>query len=75
MFPNSNKAGLVCYSQKNFRQVGEPQSEVVIRGPREGFVVVIRTNISMIRSKLPNANLKVRLKKIGTESKTFTAVI
>jgi spore germination protein KA len=31
-------------------QVGEPQSEVVIRGPREGFVEVIRTNVAMIRS-------------------------
>jgi hypothetical protein len=75
LFPDSSKAGLVCYSKKTFRQVGEPQSEVVIRGPREGFVEVIRTNIAMVRSKLPNANLKVRLKKIGTESKTFTAVI
>ncbi|WP_176541456.1 spore germination protein [Bacillus sp. AFS076308] len=75
LFPNKNKAGIICYSKKTFRQVGEPQSEVVIRGPREGFVEVIRTNVAMIRSRLPSTNLKIRFKKIGSESKTFTAII
>jgi hypothetical protein len=75
LFPESNKAGCVCYSKKNFRQVGEPQSEVVIRGPREGFVEVIRTNIAMIRSRMPSPNLKIRFQKIGSESKTFTGVL
>jgi hypothetical protein len=55
--------------------VGEPQSEVVIRGLKEGFVEVIRTNVAMIRSSLPSTNLKIRLKKIGSESMTFTAII
>jgi spore germination protein KA len=75
LFPNQNKAGVVCYSNKEFRQVGEPQSEMIIRGPREGFIEVIRTNIAMVRSRLPNSNLKVRYKKIGSESKTCTAII
>lgn len=75
LLPNSNKAGLVCYSSKKFRAVGEPQSEIVIRGPREGFVEVIRTNIALVRSRLPSPNLKVRFKKIGSESQTFISVM
>ncbi|WP_420491329.1 spore germination protein [Neobacillus drentensis] len=57
LLPKKNKAGIIYYSKKTFRQVGEPQSEVVIRGPREGFVEVIRTNVAMIRSRLPSTNM------------------
>lgn len=75
LLPNSNKAGLVCYSSKKFRAVDEPQSEIVIRGPREGFVEVIRTNIALVRSRLPSPNLKVRFKKVGSESNTFISIL
>jgi len=75
LFPNSNKAGLVCFSSKNFRTVTEPQSEVVIRGPKEGFVEVIRTNLALVRARIPSPNLKIRFKKVGSESQTCVAVV
>ena len=34
------------------RGVEEPQSEVVIRGPREGFSEVLRVNTSLLRRRI-----------------------
>ncbi|HHY65540.1 MAG TPA: spore germination protein, partial [Clostridiaceae bacterium] len=39
------------------RDITEPESEKVQRGPREGFVEDINTNLTMIRRKLPTTNL------------------
>jgi hypothetical protein len=55
--------------------VGEPQSELVIRGLERNSVEVIRMKVAMIRSILPSTNSKKCFKKIGSESKTFTAII
>ncbi|MDC3417318.1 spore germination protein [Aquibacillus salsiterrae] len=57
------------------RSVGEPDSESVIRGPREGFTEAIRVNTSLIRQKIHSSNLKVLSRKIGTETKTSVAIM
>jgi len=53
-------SGLVL-SSKGWEQrtVSEPQSETVVRGPREGFTEDLRTNTSLIRRKIRNGKLKV----------------
>ncbi|OCT11566.1 hypothetical protein A8709_05595 [Paenibacillus pectinilyticus] len=52
------------------RSVGEPETETVVRGPREGFVESIRTNTSMIRRKLKTPHLKMKSMSVGKESNT-----
>jgi len=39
------------------RDVTEPKSEVVVRGPREGFTETLRTNTTLIRRRLRSPNL------------------
>lgn len=39
------------------RGVNEPVSEVVVRGPREGFTETLRTNTTLIRRRLRSPNL------------------
>lgn len=39
------------------RNVAEPESEILVRGPREGFTETLRTNTSMIRRRLRSPNL------------------
>ncbi|WP_372516721.1 spore germination protein [Paenibacillus silviterrae] len=56
------------------RSIAEPETESVIRGPREGFVESLRTNTSMIRRKLKTPRLKMKPMTIGRESNTNVVV-
>ena len=60
--------GALVLNTKGFsmRSISEPESEQVLRGPREGFTEGILTNISMIRRKLRTKDLKFEfLQQIG----------
>jgi spore germination protein len=57
------------------RGVGEPSSETVIRGAREGFTETIRFNTALVRRRIRDTRLKVVSKSVGTRSKTDLAVI
>ena len=57
------------------RSVGEPQTETVIRGPRDGFTETLKHNISMIRRRIRDPNLNVKMHKVGRRSKTSVAVM
>ncbi|WP_410514877.1 spore germination protein [Paenibacillus sp. BR2-3] len=52
------------------RSIEEPASELVIRGPREGFIENISTNMSMIRRRLTTPQLKMESLTIGEISRT-----
>ena len=57
------------------RQVTEPMTQTVIRGPHEGFNEDIQTNISLVRRRVKNANLWVERKRIGRITRTTIAVM
>lgn len=56
----------------NARQVSEPQSEILVRGPREGFTETLRTNTTLIRRRLRSPNLVFEDFNIGRV--TYTGV-
>lgn len=64
-------AGLIV-STKGWdkRGVSEPQSETVVRGPREGFNENIRTNTALIRRKIRNGRLRVDHMTVGRKTQT-----
>lgn len=45
------------------RAIEQPESEVVVRGPRDGFTENLRTNTSLIRRRLKTPRLKMEQKK------------
>lgn len=57
------------------RNVGEPSTETVVRGPREGFTENLRTNISLVRRRIKDANLWLETKQIGRVTKTDVALM
>ncbi len=57
------------------RSIGEPNTETLIRGPREGFNENIATSISLIRRRLPTPNLKIEKKRIGEYTKTDVCLV
>ena len=56
------------------RGVDEPDTEAVVRGPREGFVESLRTNTALIRRKIKSPSLKFEMMKIGRYTKTDICV-
>ncbi|MGF7030052.1 spore germination protein KA [Paenibacillus mucilaginosus] len=52
------------------RSVEEPTSQSVIRGPKEGFTESAQTNMSLIRRRLLNVNLRFEKHTIGEQSGT-----
>lgn len=56
------------------RGVQEPQTEVVVRGPREGFSETLRINTTLLRRKIKNPDLILETMKIGTRTKTDVCI-
>ncbi|MGX4586335.1 spore germination protein [Paenibacillus chitinolyticus] len=65
--PRMMSFGLSSYIK---RQIDEPNSETVIRGPREAFVESIQDNLSMLRKRLRTHNFKCVEQIIGTKTRT-----
>ncbi|MDF2960008.1 MAG: hypothetical protein K0S39_1743 [Paenibacillus sp.] len=55
---------------KEGRKVGEPTTESVVRGPRQGFTETIRTNTTLIRKIIKSNLLKMDSYKIGDYTQT-----
>jgi spore germination protein KA len=56
------------------RSIQQPETEQVIRGPREGFIEQLGTNISLLRYRLPTTDFRVKMMKIGRVTKSKVAV-
>ena len=56
------------------RSVTEPQTETVVRGPREGFTEAIRVNTSLLRRKIKNHHLRMDVITIGERTKTLVCM-
>ncbi|WP_438432582.1 spore germination protein [Gorillibacterium sp. sgz500922] len=56
------------------RSITEPESEKLIRGPREGFTESISTNLSLVRKRIKQDKLKFLYMEIGQRTRTNTCV-
>ncbi|WP_051621209.1 spore germination protein [Paenibacillus sp. UNC451MF] len=61
----SSKALVIGTKGWKSRGIEEPQTEALIRGPRDGFTEDICTTTSLIRRRLPDPNLRFDTYKIG----------
>lgn len=57
------------------RAVAEPPAETVTRGPREGFIEDIKTNLSLLERRLKTPALKIERFKLGRQSNTAVAIV
>ena len=57
------------------RGVGEPSSETVIRGARDGFTDTIRFNTALVRRRIRDTRLRIKATQVGARSKTDVAII
>ncbi len=57
------------------RGVEEPQSQTVIRGPKEGFTEDLNTNTTLIRRKIKSPQLWMEQMKIGKVTETKVTIM
>lgn len=68
--------GVLMFSEKDYksRAIAEPPVSSVLRGPREGFVEDIKTNVTMLRRRLATPNLRLVNLQVGKYSGTKICV-
>ncbi|NEZ45791.1 spore germination protein [Clostridium niameyense] len=75
LIENVSKAIILNTKGWETRSIDEPQSETIVRGPREGFIESLNTNVSLIRRKINSPNLKFQnLKDIGVRTNTKVCI-
>lgn len=56
------------------RGITEPPTETVMRGPREGFIEDLKTNLSLLERRLKTPDLAIERLEIGRKTKTSVAL-
>lgn len=75
LFLDGENNATICMTTKPAqRSVEEPPSSEVIYGPREGFVENIKTNLNLIRKRLPTTKLKIDELEVGRYTKSKVAI-
>ena len=75
IFENSQKILIVQCVKWITRLPSEPPTSAVEKGPREGFVEDIMSNLTLLRKRLKTNNLKIENLKIGKETNTEVRLI
>ena len=57
------------------REVGKPESEETVRGPREGFVETLGTNVALLRRRIHHSDLMVEAHQVGQKTKTAINIV
>lgn len=57
------------------RSIEEPQTETLIRGPRDGFTENLKTNTVLIRRRIKDPSLKIKMIQVGKRTRTDVAVL
>ncbi len=57
------------------RAVAEPETDVVIRGPREGFIESLRMNVALLRRKIHHPDFTVETFRLGRYSQTDVGLV
>lgn len=67
---------LICSVKKwDKRAIAEPPTSTVMRGPREGFIEDVKTNLSLIERRLKSPSLAVEKITIGRLSQTTVVLV
>ncbi|MCZ8513019.1 spore germination protein [Paenibacillus filicis] len=68
------EAVMIETKQVERRAIQQPETEQVIRGPREGFIEQLSINISLLRYRLPTTDFRVKSLVLGRLTKSKVAV-
>jgi len=70
MVEGLNQALVISAKGWDKRPVSEPDTETVVRGPREGFTENLRTSTALLRRKIKNPTLRMEASEVGKRTRT-----
>ncbi|WP_025708505.1 spore germination protein, partial [Paenibacillus graminis] len=70
----SAEALVLDMRQVDTRGVDQPQTEQVIRGPREGYVEKLENNLSLLRYRLQSTDFRIEISPIGSRTQSRVAL-
>lgn len=56
------------------RAVMEPPTDIAVKGPREGFIEDIKTNMALVRKRLKTPSLRFETLRVGKQSQTAVSL-
>jgi spore germination protein KA len=75
LFVDGSKEALGIIVKKwEIRNIEQPETENVVRGPREGFTETLRINTTLLRRKIRNPDLHFETFIIGEETRTEVCI-
>jgi len=57
------------------RGISEPSNEGILKGSKEAFIEVMRTNTALVRRRIQSESLKINTQRIGLHSQTAVSVV
>ncbi len=75
IFEDCEHAYIFSIRSPEKRATTEPPTESVMKGPREGFIEEIKSNLSLVRRRIKSPALTVKMLKVGKYSQTSVAVL
>ena len=73
-FDDDNRAIAVDTKGIEYRAVIEPPTNMVTKGPREGFNENVKTNVMLLRKRLKTSDFKTKYLSVGDKTNTMVAV-
>lgn len=74
LIEGSAEAVVLDMRQVDTRGVEQPQTEQVIRGPREGYVEKLENNLSLLRYRLQSTDFRIEISPIGARTQSRVAL-
>lgn len=71
---NDERYAVINARSYTTRGITEPPTETVMRGPREGFIEDLKTNLSLLERRLRTPDLAIEKLQIGRKTKTTVAM-
>lgn len=56
------------------RSVSEPSNEINVKGAHDGFIEVVRSNMSLVRRRMKTPSLRFEMLQVGEKSKTDVCI-
>ena len=56
------------------RAIMEPPTDIAVKGPREGFIEDIKTNMALVRKRLKTPDLRFETLRVGKRSETAVSI-
>lgn len=75
LFSNERQYAVVGLKKVEKRTIAAPELMYTLRGPRDAFVEDLDTNLSLVRYRLKDENLRIEKKEVGTRTKATAAIL